>query len=523
MGTLCDLLACCRLGDGTGRKGDIVDKAVAYVVLAAASPVLAVRSVRALVRTGHVVEGEAVVGRDGQPLRLLRFAGEKGSSDLLHLTAVARGDLRLVGPRPLTGAELEQLPPQEDWRRHAVPGLFSPRRLQQQLGIDYDGDAAADRALAEGSTVTTREGLALVARSFIASSLTGRASAVTPEHLRILDVSIANKTMQEAIDWVFEQTRTGAAASSDGAGAGGDRVGAGRLVCFVNPSCLNISVQDIGYRAVLHRASLVLPDGIGIKVATRMQAVGLRENVNGTDLFPRLCERAAAEGTPLYLLGARDGVAAEAGRAMTKRYPGLRIVGTHHGYIAGEEDEVVAAINASGAQILLVAMGVPQQELWLERMRPQLRPAVLMGVGGLFDFYSGRIPRAPLWVREIGMEWVWRLMQEPGRMWRRYVIGNPLFLFRVWRDHRFGPKQTLEAGRPAAELPAADLPAGTLPATGSTPAAQVGAAETATTPPVAAAARAQASASTRAVNAVLAARRRAASSHRRRDSISTDT
>jgi N-acetylglucosaminyldiphosphoundecaprenol N-acetyl-beta-D-mannosaminyltransferase len=83
---------------------------------------------------------------------------------------------------------------------------------------------------------------------------------------------------------------------------------------------------------------------------------------------------------------------------------------------------------------LLVAMGAPAQDLWLAANREQLKPPVLIGVGGLFDFYSGNMPRAPMWMREIGLEWVWRLLREPARMWRRYLIGNPLFLYRVWRE-----------------------------------------------------------------------------------------
>jgi N-acetylglucosaminyldiphosphoundecaprenol N-acetyl-beta-D-mannosaminyltransferase len=86
--------------------------------------------------------------------------------------------------------------------------------------------------------------------------------------------------------------------------------------------------------------------------------------------------------------------------------------------------------------VLLVAMGVPRQEAWLARWHARLAPPVRMGVGGLFDFYSGRIPRAPAWLRELGLEWTYRLRQEPGRMWRRYVIGNPLFLWRVYRQAR---------------------------------------------------------------------------------------
>lgn len=400
-----------------------MDRAVAYAVLLAASPAIAARGAIAVLRTGRVLEGDDMVGAHGRPFRVWRFAGEQGGSDLLALAAVAGGHMRLIGPAPLTPAQLRELRTDEQWRRTAVPGLYSAGRLQQQLGIAYDA-GSQDQDIAAADSLTTRERLGLLARSVIAATLAGTASGPTPEQLRILDVTIANISMAQALDWVFDQAARDLV------------VGRGRLVCFVNPSCLNVSVADIGYRAVLHRANLVLPDGIGIKLATRIQGVGLRDNVNGTDMFPRLCERAARTGTALYLLGARDGVAKAAGRAMCQAYPGLRIAGTHHGYVAGEEERVVAEINASGAQILLVAMGVPQQELWLERLRPQLAPAVLMGVGGLFDFYSGRIARAPLWVREIGMEWAWRLMKEPGRMWRRYVIGNPLFLFRVWRQQR---------------------------------------------------------------------------------------
>jgi N-acetylglucosaminyldiphosphoundecaprenol N-acetyl-beta-D-mannosaminyltransferase len=87
-----------------------------------------------------------------------------------------------------------------------------------------------------------------------------------------------------------------------------------------------------------------------------------------------------------------------------------------------------------------VGFGAPKQELWLAKYREQLQPAVCFGVGGLFDYYSGRIPRAPVWMREIGLEWSWRLIQEPGRMWRRYIIGNPLFLYRVWLQRQQGAK-----------------------------------------------------------------------------------
>ena len=101
---------------------------------------------------------------------------------------------------------------------------------------------------------------------------------------------------------------------------------------------------------------------------------------------------------------------------------------------------MIESINKSGAVILCVGFGAPKQELWLARNREILQPNVCLGVGGLFDYYSGRIPRAPIWVREIGLEWTWRLLQEPGRMWKRYIIGNPLFLYRVWLQRQQGTK-----------------------------------------------------------------------------------
>ena len=168
-----------------------------------------------------------------------------------------------------------------------------------------------------------------------------------------------------------------------------------------------------------------------------MQKVSLRANVNGTDLFPELCAQLQHSGLRLFLLGARPGIAEATAENMRKRFPGLDICGTRHGYFdRAQTRQVISEINRSGADIVLVAMGVPHQELWIDAHRQHLDARVLMGVGGLFDFYSGRISRAPVWVRELGMEWGWRILQEPGRMWKRYVIGNPLFLYRVWRHGR---------------------------------------------------------------------------------------
>lgn len=211
-------------------------------------------------------------------------------------------------------------------------------------------------------------------------------------------------------------------------------------VQFINAHCVNVLAADAGYRAALARADVLLPDGSGLSLAARMADVALGENLNGTDLFPELCREAAMQGVSIFLLGGKPGIAAAAAAAMVARYPQLKVAGTRDGYWnKADEARVIAEINATGAGIVLVGMGVPLQECWIDRVRGQLTVPVAMGVGGLFDYYSGSIPRAPQVVRAAGCEWAWRLAQEPRRLFARYVLGNPLFIARAlahgW-DHR---------------------------------------------------------------------------------------
>ncbi|WMC09835.1 WecB/TagA/CpsF family glycosyltransferase [Oceanimonas pelagia] len=209
------------------------------------------------------------------------------------------------------------------------------------------------------------------------------------------------------------------------------------LVNFVNAHCCNLTVTDADYYRVLQHSDRLLPDGSGVRLALKLNGLGLRENLNGTDLLPHLCRAAAANGHSLYLLGGEPGIAASAARRLQREHPGLRIAGTRDGFFTAEQEPaVIRDINDSGAAILLVAMGVPRQELWLARHLPALNTRLNMGVGGLFDFYADKVSRSPLWLRRLGSEWIWRLLQEPGRMWRRYLLGNPLFVWRAWRDAR---------------------------------------------------------------------------------------
>jgi len=222
-----------------------------------------------------------------------------------------------------------------------------------------------------------------------------------------------------------------------------------RQVCFVNADCANIAYRNQEYVKVLREADYCLADGIGLKIAGKIFGKNIRENVNGTDLFPYLCESLAETDRRVFLLGARPGVAEGVANWVREHFPSLQVCGSQHGYFsAQEEQEIIRQIRESGANLVLVAFGTPKQDLWIHEHMAEMGANVAIGVGGLFDFYSGRIPRAPLWVRKLGMEWAYRLIQEPGRLWKRYLIGNGLFLGRVIRQKIFSKKSLDSAGCP---------------------------------------------------------------------------
>ncbi|NDD27108.1 MAG: WecB/TagA/CpsF family glycosyltransferase [Proteobacteria bacterium] len=203
-------------------------------------------------------------------------------------------------------------------------------------------------------------------------------------------------------------------------------------MAFVNAHCLNVAARDRRYREVLNGARRVFADGVGVRVGARALGVRVRENVNGTDLFPRLCHALEAVDVGVFLLGASPRAVQGTADWIMHAHPRLRLAGVHHGFFSrGESDAVADEIRRSGAKLLLVAMGVPMQELWIDAHLRRAGVRVALGVGALFDFYSASVPRAPGWMRAHALEWVWRLGLEPRRMWRRYVLGNPRFLLRV--------------------------------------------------------------------------------------------
>ena len=195
--------------------------------------------------------------------------------------------------------------------------------------------------------------------------------------------------------------------------------------------------KDPEYQAILKSADLVTPDGAGILWAAAALNYPLPERVTGIDIIHNICRLAAKRGYSLYLLGSYPGVASEAALNLSKKYPGIKVTGTHHGYFGceghencgdvkngnngkskEEEEKIIAEIKESKPDILLVGMGVPKQEKWINKNLKSLNVPVCMGVGGSFDVLSGRIPRAPLWMQRHGMEWVYRSIKQPNRAFR---------------------------------------------------------------------------------------------------------
>ena len=199
---------------------------------------------------------------------------------------------------------------------------------------------------------------------------------------------------------------------------------------FVNAHTLNNAAADPTYRRALNRARFVLGDGTGVRWAARLQGVRMRANLNGTDFIPALLEATSGRGYRCYLLGATPDTIGRTLEAARARFPGWLFVGCQHGFLdVSQTADTIAEINSLAPNLLLVAMGNPLQERWIDAHLAELRVPLSVGVGGLFNFWS-HVRRAPRWVRKLGCEWLFVMTQQPAK-WRRYVYGNPLFMARV--------------------------------------------------------------------------------------------
>lgn len=329
---------------------------------------------------------------------------------------VVRGDIRLAGNRLLRIQD--SIPATQEQSHFSVqPGIFSLFELRRISGLEFIDENACNIEFAENGGL--KQQAAIIVKSLLAGMLYSNTKELqdTPK-FKVFGVEIHNVTMNEALASIADTISKRAK----------------KTVFFANAHTLNLSYDNASFRELLNKVDYLLPDGSGIEVACRHAGIRRKGNINGTDMLPLLCEQLAASGKSIYMLGGEEGIAQSAMANMKKRYPKLRVAGTQNGFFNKNNcTDVIADINRSQADIVLVGMGQPLQEQWVADHRDQLETPVVMAVGGLFDFYAEKVSRAPLWLRELGMEWTWRLIQEPSRMWKRYIIGNPLFLLRLRR------------------------------------------------------------------------------------------
>ncbi len=260
-----------------------------------------------------------------------------------------------------------------------------------------------------------------------------------------LGIPVDNLSLQQAVDRIIDMAKS--------------RDGNTRLVSTLNVDFL---VNSLGWAFsrprhpellnVLRNSDLVTADGFPIVWLSKIAGTPLRQRVTGSDMTPALAARAAREGLSLFLLGGGEGVAAAAAETLQASHRGLRIAGTSAPFIhtqgpaladfAADDRVVLDNINNSGADILLVGLGNPKQELWFNRNRHKLQVPVAIGVGGTFEFITGKTRRAPQWMQRLNLEWVYRISQDPVRLWRRYAKGlfklgalaSPLIYYRIKED-----------------------------------------------------------------------------------------
>lgn len=211
------------------------------------------------------------------------------------------------------------------------------------------------------------------------------------------------------------------------------------VISYANIHALNIAYRTRWFRDFLLQSRLTFCDGVGIKLAAGLTGQKLDHRFTPPDFLDLICETAVQRGWRLYFLGAKPGISGRAASIMCSKYPGLQIK-SHHGYFdmtpgGVENSAVMKSINEFHPEILVVGFGMPLQEKWILDNADSLNVKILFPAGALFDYLSGALPRAPRWMTDNGLEWLGRLVIEPRRLWRRYIIGIPLFYWRLFLHH----------------------------------------------------------------------------------------
>lgn len=206
------------------------------------------------------------------------------------------------------------------------------------------------------------------------------------------------------------------------------------LVCYANADCLNRAAKDKAYRHILRRAAVVYADGMSVVWASRLTHEPLPRRLTLGEVWRDAFQKISERGLRVYLLGGKPGVSEKAAEQLRQLFPNLQIAGQHHGFFSDDENEaIVGRINESRPDILMVGMGSPRQEKWLWNNRKSLRVSVRWGVGAALEYAAGVTRQAPPWMRRFGLEWFFRFLLEPRRLWRRYLLGNVLFVLKACR------------------------------------------------------------------------------------------
>lgn len=222
--------------------------------------------------------------------------------------------------------------------------------------------------------------------------------------------------------------------------------GEGGTVNNLNIHAVNTAWSDPLFLNILNQSDMVFVDGAGVRLGARLAGITLGERLTPADWIDDLLAICVQYQWPIFWLGDTEEVGEEFEGILRARYPELLFVGRHHGFFAKEgpeSDAVVEQVNASGAKILLVGMSMPIQEKWVWANRDRLNPPVRLALGGLARIVTGHIRRGPPWMTQNGLEWLYRLCVQPGYTWRRYLLGNPLFMLRIfcWRVFGWQPRK----------------------------------------------------------------------------------
>lgn len=386
-----------------------LDKVVAVGVIVLLSPLWLLNCLIAVSRRKPVMEMQ--FRRDdlnrGLPLPVFTCGLLRSSA---YMLSVLRGELALVGIE-IEIHNLSQYGPGAEWYQQPT-GIFSVYGTLLRVG--YVGVSPADALDQQCKMRTVKAQLSIISKAIINRLLYSHSGLECVETFSLFGLQVNNMKLQNAVSFAVEAP-----------------LNACKKLFFINVNSVNLARNNQQLACDINAADLALVDGSGVRMAARMQGIRLLDNINGTDFLPHLCRAMARRGQRIYLLGSAPGVAEQAAYNLKTRFPTLQIAGHYHGYFDESlTDQVIDMINLSDADILLVAQGSPRQERWINQYADKLNVRCALAVGGLLDFTSGRIPRAPQWLCEIGMEWLYRLWQEPYKKFSRYVVGNPVFIAR---------------------------------------------------------------------------------------------